>query len=598
MTDDPTVPRPPGRVPDVRELVVRLFVPPSPRPAGGRPDRAAIGRYLAGGWRRGADPNRWFAGRFYAAASGAADVCPLIHFVREGAAAGVPPHPWVDLGWFARRYLDEPAPSAFALVHLLETGLHAGHVPHPALDEPAVAARLTAVEPDAREGVLAAIIAERQADPRPAMALIDAGWYRSVYPDVARAGVDPVRHYLETGWREGRDPNLWFSTSLYLAQQPAVAAEGICPILHYVQRGAAAGAEPRHGFRADWYARRYLPSGRAADALAHFLAEGATAGCVPHPVLDRAEIAERVAATPPALRLRALADLLDGEEIDDADLVSALVDRSWYRARYPDVPSHVDCAAHYRRWGWKEGREPNAWFSSDHYRAQAHDLDVNRCPLEHFVEEGAAAGHDPDPAFAVAWYSRRHLGWTRPRAEALRHFLRVGLAAGLAPHPDLDGPGAAARLAMLPEAERPGAVRMLAALVGRAGLAGVQSDVERERLWSWLARLVAPGAEAVLLVGPPPERGGLELAGAAALALPQQEVAILAAARADGDLVIASDAPIGPIVVTPATEPALLAAFVRTTRCTRAALLGRWPGATALARALRDAGLAVAVAEA
>ena len=35
----------------------------------------------------------------------------------------------------------------------------------------------------------------------------DASYYLSHNPDVAQAGVDPLAHYLTTGWKEGRDPN-------------------------------------------------------------------------------------------------------------------------------------------------------------------------------------------------------------------------------------------------------------------------------------------------------------------------------------------------------------------------------------------------------
>lgn len=44
-------------------------------------------------------------------------------------------------------------------------------------------------------------------------------------------------HYLETGWHEGFDPSLRFSTKAYLELHPDVANEGINPLLHYVMFG-------------------------------------------------------------------------------------------------------------------------------------------------------------------------------------------------------------------------------------------------------------------------------------------------------------------------------------------------------------------------
>lgn len=130
--------------------------------------------------------------------------------------------------------------------------------------------------------------------------------------------------------------------------------------------------------------------------------------------------------------------------------------------------------------------------------------------------------------------------------------------------------------------------------MSRLRAAGSATDPERERLWGWLGRLVAPGARAVLLVGPAPEGSGLALARAAAMALPPDEVAITAAVRPDGVLAIAPGDRLPPLQLSPSGEPQALRALVRATRCSRAALLGSWSGGAALARALRAAGLAVA----
>lgn len=38
------------------------------------------------------------------------------------------------------------------------------------------------------------------------LGLVDPQWYKTTYPDVAAAGIDPVRHYLCHGALEGRSP--------------------------------------------------------------------------------------------------------------------------------------------------------------------------------------------------------------------------------------------------------------------------------------------------------------------------------------------------------------------------------------------------------
>lgn len=120
----------------------------------------------------------------------------------------------------------------------------------------------------------------------------------------------------------------------------------------------------------------------------------------------------------------------------DSWLASGLVDRAWYRSTYPDMPAEADPIWHYLTLGWREGRDPNAWFASAWYLEQHPELKRSEePPLLHFVRQGAGAGSRPHPDFDVAWYSRRHLGLDHPSHLALRHFLVVGEADGLAPAP-------------------------------------------------------------------------------------------------------------------------------------------------------------------
>jgi len=75
--------------------------------------------------------------------------------------------------------------------------------------------------------------------------LFSAAWYLQNNPDVERAGIDPVLHFLLWGAREGRDPGPEFSTRWYLKQNPDVAASGINPLLHFIRNGQSEGRLPR-----------------------------------------------------------------------------------------------------------------------------------------------------------------------------------------------------------------------------------------------------------------------------------------------------------------------------------------------------------------
>jgi glycosyltransferase involved in cell wall biosynthesis len=62
-------------------------------------------------------------------------------------------------------------------------------------------------------------------------------WYLAKYEDIKRAGVSPAAHYLEFGWREGRDPSSCFSSRRYLELNPDVAQLNMCPLLHWKLKG-------------------------------------------------------------------------------------------------------------------------------------------------------------------------------------------------------------------------------------------------------------------------------------------------------------------------------------------------------------------------
>ena len=75
----------------------------------------------------------------------------------------------------------------------------------------------------------------------PVSLLFDADWYRVQYPDVAAAGLDPIRHFFDNGAREGRNPNAYFETNWYVSTNADVAASMMNPFLHYLLYGAREG---------------------------------------------------------------------------------------------------------------------------------------------------------------------------------------------------------------------------------------------------------------------------------------------------------------------------------------------------------------------
>lgn len=132
-----------------------------------------------------------------------------------------------------------------------------------------------------------------------AAAVFDPEFYLKSYPDVARAGEDPLVHYLTFGWREERNPSSTFNTRDYLDANQDVKAAGICPLLHYVDNGILEDTPlqpaPSEHFSeeiaaafSEFYYLKENPDVAEAhvDALSHYLGHGWLEGRNPNPTFD------------------------------------------------------------------------------------------------------------------------------------------------------------------------------------------------------------------------------------------------------------------------------------------------------------------------
>ena len=65
----------------------------------------------------------------------------------------------------------------------------------------------------------------------------DSKYYLKENPDVSKAKVNPILHYLQFGWKEDRNPSEEFDGNEYLNKRPDVRVTGICPLVHYLRFG-------------------------------------------------------------------------------------------------------------------------------------------------------------------------------------------------------------------------------------------------------------------------------------------------------------------------------------------------------------------------
>jgi glycosyltransferase involved in cell wall biosynthesis len=136
-------------------------------------------------------------------------------------------------------------------------------------------------------------------------------------------------------------------------------------------------------FDVDWYLltnRDVVTAG--VNPLMHYIEHGSREGRAPAPSQGL-----RMLEAPPASAYETAVDPAVAREFDAA----------FYRERYPDLSgSDADLLEHYLTSGWREDRDPCAWFSTAYYLARNPDIRENGLnPFVHFVMQGRREGRLP-----------------------------------------------------------------------------------------------------------------------------------------------------------------------------------------------------------
>jgi hypothetical protein len=240
---------------------------------------------------------------------------------------------------------------------------------------------------------------------------VDGAFYRAVYPDVAGGALDPIGHYAQSGWREGRDPAPWFSTRAYVEAYPEVARAGWNPLHHYLTQGRYEGREIARSVEADAYllerARRGQEPAWSFETLTGGLG-GADA------------LAEEAA-----------------ERFRQRNVAAAEFDAAFYLKANKDVAeAGADPLDHFLAGGWKEGRDPNVGFSVKDYLETYPDIaaaGVN--PFVHYLDAGRAEGRSARVELGFRYEIIKRLEPLDRRVAAVARAsarLKLGTAAALA----------------------------------------------------------------------------------------------------------------------------------------------------------------------
>lgn len=219
--------------------------------------------------------------------------------------------------------------------------------------------------------------------------LFDPEWYLGLWPDVKKDGVDPYTHYIQSGWREGRDPSPYFDVIWYLRTYPDVLEAGAEPLGHYIHHGRWENRRPHPGLPKDCFPMHqsiWLPIQHRPDS--------GTGGW-----RRKASFRWKLLRLRQALRSGRIT-------------VPALFDAEWYLAQWPDVASSkIHPYLHYLTQGWLEGRDPHPNFNVRRYLENNPDVrDAGIEPFEHFCTYGWLEGRNPRPEIGTTAYmlGRRH----------------------------------------------------------------------------------------------------------------------------------------------------------------------------------------------
>ena len=325
---------------------------------------------------------------------------------------------------------------------------------------------------------------EAQIEAIRASGLFDADYYLATYTDIQPQPQDPIRHYCERGWREGRSPSADFDTQGYLAAYNDVKAAGVNPFWHYVFLGQY---ESRHAnpeqerkrrieaeveairasglFDTDFYADRnpdVVASG--VDLAKHY----ALSGWKEHRNPSAEFSTRRYLETNPDVAIAGINPLLhyidkgkaEGRQIhfveEEAIRASGLFDTDFYAERNPDVvAAGVDLAKHYALSGWKEHRNPSAEFSTLRYLEANLDVAIAGInPLLHYIEQGQAEGRQIYPVeeeaqikairasglFDDNYYFATYPD-IQPPIDPIRHYCERGWREGRNPSAEFDTQG-------------------------------------------------------------------------------------------------------------------------------------------------------------
>lgn len=134
-----------------------------------------------------------------------------------------------------------------------------------------------------------------------ASALFDSQWYINTYlANEIDKNTDPIIHFMTKGWKDNCNPSPLFITESYLDLYPDIKKAGVNPLVHYIKKGVAEKRQPGYSeehykivkktsfFNKNWYLKHYSNeiSKTHLDPALHYLVYGYKKGFNPSKKFD------------------------------------------------------------------------------------------------------------------------------------------------------------------------------------------------------------------------------------------------------------------------------------------------------------------------
>ncbi len=307
------------------------------------------------------------------------------HFLKIGHLENKNPNAWFDTKFYKDQYPDIVQENLNPLEHYILNGQYEKRMTSP----------------------LDLELLEQQKEILETYDCFDKSYYNTTYPDIYKAQIDPLEHFLKTGCLENRKPNSWFDTKFYKEHYPDAAASELNPLIHYLLVGQPEKRKPS--------------------------AEG-----------YNIKLEQDIDKTHAISLLKKLLDTLFSKQeatffsVQRCKLTSVLIETVEENLIDVDIASIDELKQFSKDLDWqRELTTQMGYFDEDYYLATYPDTqDAKSDPLEHFLKYGYKEKYNPHSCFDVSFYLSTYLDDKNDGSDvnALLHYICIGETKDYSPH--------------------------------------------------------------------------------------------------------------------------------------------------------------------